>query len=70
MQRIKRSTFQYFPATLKLLTMCMKPDVLNTILKAPDDFSKYVKFLINYQGRKLENIASLSKKKFSHFYLF
>ena len=39
---------QYFPATLKLLIMCMKPDFLNTILKEPDDFSKYVKFLINY----------------------
>ena len=41
---------QYFPATLKLLSMCMKPDVLNTLLKEPDGFSKYVKFLMNYRG--------------------
>ena len=34
--------------------MCMKPDFLNTLLKEPDGFSKYVKFLINYPGRKLE----------------
>ena len=34
--------------------MCMKPDFLNTLLKEPDGFSKYVKFLINYLGRKLE----------------
>ena len=48
MQKIKRSIhlLQYFPATLKLLTMCMKPDFLNTILKEPDGFSKYVKFWI------------------------
>ena len=46
---------QYFPATLKLLTMCMKLDFLNTLLKELDGFSKYVKFLINYPGRKLEN---------------
>ena len=35
--------------------MCMKHDFLNTILKEPDGFSKYVQFLINYRGRKLEN---------------
>ena len=55
MQRIKRSSLQYFPATLKLLTMCMEPDFLNALLKEPNGFSKYVKFLINYWGRKLEN---------------
>ena len=33
--------------------MCMKPDFLNTLLKEPDGFSKYVKLFINYQGRKL-----------------
>ena len=35
--------------------MCMKPDFLNTLLKKPDGFSEYVKLLIYYQGRKLEN---------------
>ena len=35
--------------------MCMKPDFLDPILKEPDGFSKYIKFLMNYQGRKLEN---------------
>ena len=44
-----------FPPTLKLLTTCMKPDFLSTLLKEPDGFSEYVKFLINYQGRQLEN---------------
>ena len=34
--------FQYFTATLKLLTTCMKPDFLNTLLKEPDAF--YVEF--------------------------
>ena len=29
---------QYFLATLKLLTMCVKPDFLNTILKEPRGF--------------------------------
>ena len=53
MQRIKRSPLQYFPATLKLLT-CMEPDFVNTLLKEPDGFSKYVNFLINYRDRKLE----------------
>ena len=41
---------QYISATLKLLTMCMKPDFLNTLLTKPDDFSKYLKILINYRG--------------------
>ena len=35
--------------------MCMKPDFLNTLLKEPDGLSKYVKFLIKYRDRKLEN---------------
>ena len=30
---------RYFPATLKLLSMCMKPDFLSTRLKEPDGFS-------------------------------
>ena len=33
----------------------MKPDFLSTLLKELDGFSEYAKFLINYQGRKLEN---------------
>ena len=33
----------------------MKPDFLSTLLKEPDGFSEYVKFLINDQGRQLEN---------------
>ena len=48
MQRIKGSPLQNFPATIKLLTMCMEPDFLNTLLKEPNGFSKHVKFLINY----------------------
>ena len=35
---------QYFPATLKLLTMCMKPDFQSTFLKESDGFSEYVTF--------------------------
>ena len=46
---------QYFRATLKFLTMCMKTVFLNTILKEPDGFLKFVKFLINYRDQKLEN---------------
>ena len=42
-----QTSLQYFPGTLKLLIMCIKPDFLNTILKEPDGFSKSVKFLIN-----------------------
>ena len=30
---------QYFPVTLKLLTMCMKPDFPKTLLKEPDGSS-------------------------------
>ena len=33
----------------------MKSYFLTTILKEPNGFSKYVKFLINYRGRKSEN---------------
>ena len=55
MQRIERYPLQFFPSTLKLLTMCMEPDFLNTLIKEPNGFSKYIKFLINYRGRKLKN---------------
>ena len=49
MQRIKDlHQLQHFPTTLKLLTMCMRPDFLDTLLKEPNGFSKYVKSLINY----------------------
>ena len=48
-------SLQYFPASLKLSTMCMKPDFLNTLLKEPDGLSKYVKFLIKYRDRIVEN---------------
>ena len=41
----------------------MKPDVLNTLLKEPDGFSKYVKILINYRGRKLENCYLNTEEK-------
>ena len=41
----------------------MKPDFLNTILKEPDDFSKYVKVLINYRRRKLENCYLTTEEK-------
>ena len=43
--------------------MCMKPDFLNTLLKEPDGFSKYVKILINYRGRKLENCYLNTEEK-------
>ena len=58
-----QNNLQYFPATLKLLTMCMKPDFLNTILKEPDGSSKYVKFLIKYRDQKLENCYLTREKK-------
>ena len=49
MQRIKDlHQLQHFPTTLKLLTMCMRPDFLDTLLKEPNGFSKYVKSLTNY----------------------
>ena len=64
MQRIKRYTSpSVFSSCFKLLTIGMKPDFLNTILKEQDGFSKYVKFLINYQGRKLENYCLTTEKK-------
>ena len=56
-------SLQYFSATLKLLIMCMKPDFLNILLKEPDGLSKYVKFLINYRGRKLENCYLNTEEK-------
>ena len=56
-------SLQYFPASLKLSTMCMKPDFLNTLLKKPDSLSKYVKFLIKYRDRKLENCYSNTDEK-------
>ena len=40
----------------------MKPNLLNTILKEPGGFSKYIKFLINYRGRKLENCYLYGRK--------
>ena len=43
--------------------MCVKPDFLNTILKEPDGFSKYVKLLIYYRGRKLENCYLTTEEK-------
>ena len=43
--------------------MCMKPDFLNTSLKDPDDFSKFVKFLINYRGRKFGNCYLTTEEK-------
>ena len=35
--------------------MYIEQDFLNSMLKEPDDFSKYVEFLINCRGRKLDN---------------
>ena len=54
MQRIKRSIS---PSVLSnyIKTINHVHDFSNTLLKEPDDFSKYVKFLINCRGRKLEN---------------
>ena len=43
--------------------MCMKPDFLNALLKEPDGLSKYVKFLINYRDRKLENCYLNTEEK-------
>ena len=39
--------------------MCMKPNFLNTIVKEPDGFSKYVNLLINYRDQKLENCENI-----------
>ena len=39
----------------------MKPDFLNTILKEPDGFSKYVKFLINF-GRIRDLLLHYGRK--------
>ena len=41
----------------------MKPDFLSTLLKEPDGFSEYVKFLINYQDWKLENCYLNTEEK-------
>ena len=50
--------------------MCMQPDFLNTILKEPDGSSEYVKLLIYYRDRKLENCYLTTEEKFSHYYLY
>ena len=64
MQRIKRSTSpSVFSSYFKIINMCMKPDFLSAILKEPDGFSKYVKFLINYRGRKLQNCYLTTEEK-------
>ena len=39
--------------------MFKEPDFLNTLLKETDGFSKYVKFSINYRGRKLSHALLL-----------
>ena len=43
--------------------MCIKTVFLNTILKEPDGFLKYVKFLINYRDQKLENCYFTTEEK-------
>ena len=43
--------------------MCMKTVFLNAILKEPDGFLKYVKFLINYRDQKLENCYLTTEEK-------
>ena len=43
--------------------MDMKPDFLNILLKEPDGFSKYVKFLINYQDQKSGNCYLNTEEK-------
>ena len=43
--------------------MCMKPNLLNTLLKKPDGFSKYLKLLINHRGQKLEHFYRNTEKK-------
>ena len=63
MQRIKGSTsLSVFCSYIKIINL-VKPDFLNTILKEPDGFSKYVKFLINYRDRKLENCYLTTEEK-------
>ena len=44
--------------------MCMEPDFIKALLKEPAGLSKYVKFLINYRGRKLENCYFNTESKF------
>ena len=57
-------TIKYMPNKPALsLHILARPDFLNKILKEPDDFSKYVKFLINYRGRKSENRYITTEEK-------
>ena len=49
-------SLQYFLATHKIIShLHEKTDFLSTLLKEPQGFSEYVKFLINYCGPKLQN---------------
>ena len=51
--------------------MYMTPGFLSTLLKEPDGFSEYVKFLINHRSRKLENCnLNMEEKNTSHYHLF
>ena len=43
--------------------MCIKHDFLSTLLKEPDGFSEYVKFLMNYLDQKLENCYLNTEEK-------
>ena len=56
MQITKRSACpSVFSSYFKIISHVHEPDFLSILLKEPDGFSEYVKFLINYQDRKLEN---------------
>ena len=55
-------SLQYFPASLKLSTMCMKPDFLNTLLKEPDGFSKVLEIKADQKLSFHQHIKSISKK--------
>ena len=51
---------QYFPATLKLSTVCTKTDFLNTLLKEPD--SKILEIKTDQKLSIHQHIKRISKK--------
>ena len=51
---------QYFPATLKLSTMCTKTDFLNTLLKDPD--SKILGIKTDQKLSIHQHLKRISKK--------
>ena len=64
MQRIKRSTYpSVFSSYFKIINHVHETWFSKHTLKEPDGFSEYVKFLIIYWGRKLENCYLNTEEK-------